>query len=196
MSPSPSLAGPSEDLSGFPAHQLLPGQVLGRIHRVDRTSGFYSYDGSGRFDLPLPQGTCYLGEEPLASFVEVFRDAAVVTEVLVNAKVLSLIQLWGEVRLADATDPKGHHFGVTGEIHSSIDYELTQAWAAALHRAGFHGIRYLVRHDPSQRLTGVALFGPGGEHEDQFLTVKTVAVPTSLVTAAEARFGIVILPTP
>jgi hypothetical protein len=196
VSPSPSLAGPPEDLSGFPAHQLAPGQVLARIHRADRKSGFYSSDGSGRFDLPLPHGTCYLGEEPLASFVEVFREAAVVAEALVNTKVLSFIQLPDDVRLADVTAPKSRRFGVTGEIHTSTAYGITQAWAAALHRAGFDGIRYLVRHDPSQRLTGVALFGPGGEHEDQFLTVETAAVPTSLVTAAEARFGIVILPTP
>ena len=196
MSPSPSLAGPPGDLSGFPAHQLAPGQVLARIHRADRKSGFYSSDGSGRFDLPLPQGTCYLGEEPLASFVEVFREAAVVAEVLVNAKVLSLIQLREEARLADVAAPRSRPFGVTGEIHTSTAYGITQAWAAALHRAGFNGIRYLVRHDPSQSLTGIALFGLAGEHDDQFLTVKTAAVPTSLVTAAEARFGIVILPTP
>ena len=196
MSPSPSLTGPPKDLSDFPSHQLAPGQVLARIHRAGRKSGFYTSDGYGRFDLPLPHGTCYLGEEPLASFVEVFREAAVVAEALLNAKVLSLIQLREQVRLADVTAPKSRRFGVTGEIHTSTAYGITQAWAAALHRAGFDGIRYLVRHDPSQRLTGVALFGPGGEHDHQFLTVQTTAVPTSLVTAAEARFGIVILPTP
>lgn len=196
MSPSPSLTGPPEDLNGFPAQHLASGHVLARIHRADRKSGSYSSDGSGRFDLPQLQGTCYLGEEPLASFVEVFREAAVVAETLVNAKVMSLIQLRDDVRLADVTAPRSRHFGVTGEIHSSVDYEVTQAWAVALRRAGFDGIRYLVRHDPSQSLVGVALFGLAGEHDDQFLTVKTAAIPTSLFTAAEARFGIVILPTP
>ncbi len=196
MSPSPSLAGPPGDLSGFPVHRLASGQVLARIHRADRESGFYSSDGSGRFDLPSPHGTCYLSEEPLASFAEVFREAAVVAEALLNAKVLSLVQLRDQVRLADVTTPFSRHFGVTGEIHASTAYGTTQAWAAALHRAGFNGIRYLARHDPCQSLPGIALFGLAGEHDDQFLTVKTAAVPTSLVTAAEARFGIVILPTP
>jgi hypothetical protein len=196
VTPRPSLAGPPEDLSGFPAHHLTPGQALARIHRADRGPGFYSSDGSGRFDLVPPQGTCYLGEEPLASFVEVFQEATVVAETLLNAKVLSLIQVRGDVRLADVTHPRSRRFGVTGEIHTSVDYETTHQWAVTLHRAGFHGFRYLVRHDPSQSLTGVALFGPAGEHEDQFLTVKTSAIPTSLVAAAEARFGITILPTP
>lgn len=65
--------------------------------------------------------------------------------------------------IADCTDPHALAFGVTGELHASIDRSLTQAWAMALAAAGFAGVRYLVRHDPSQRQIGVPIFGAVGE---------------------------------
>lgn len=39
-------------------------------------------------------------------------------------------------------------FEVTGELTNSDDYPLPQAWAAALHEAGFDGIRYTPRFSP------------------------------------------------
>lgn len=177
-------------------HRIGPGQTLARIHRADRHPGFYSSDGSGRFDLPAPRGTCYLGEEPLASFVEVFREATVVAESLLATKALSVVGVRAEIALADVTHPRSRRFGITGEIHTSTAYEMTQAWATAFARAGLDGIRYRVRHDPAQDLVGVALFGPAGEHEEKLRPVQTSPIPAGLVTAAEQRFGIVVLPTP
>jgi hypothetical protein len=31
---------------------------------------------------------------------------------------------------------------------------------------GVDGVRYLLRHDPAQRLAGVVLFGPAGSHPE------------------------------
>lgn len=87
-------------------------------------------------------------------------------------------------------------FGVTGEIHTTADYELTQAWADALHRAEFDGIRYLVRHDPAQNLVGIALFGLAGVHDDALVEVATSPIPASLLDEARDHFGIMVLPTP
>lgn len=196
MNPTSSLGPPPEDLQRFPAYRLGSTHVLARIHKREHGVGFFSADGSGRFDLAPPEGTCYLGEEPLASFVEVFREASVVAETLLLQKVLSLIRLRAEALLADVTQPKSRKFGVTGEIHTTTDHATTQAWAAAFRRADFGGVRYRVRHDPAQDLVGIALFGPGGAREDQFRTVSQSAIPTELVTNAEERFGIVVLPIP
>lgn len=76
-------------------------------------------------------------------------------------------------------------------IHSTEDYDLTQAWAVALLAAGFEGIRYLVSHDPSQRLVGVAVFGQGALEfgEPEPIGAETIA-------AAEAEFNIRVRPTP
>jgi hypothetical protein len=168
---------------------------MARIHRADRQACFYSSDGSGRFDLAPPLGTCYFGDDPLASFVEVFREAAVVAESLVVTKALSLLQSSHERRLADVAHARSRRFGITGEIHATTDYDLTQAWAAAFRQAGFDGIRYRVRHDPAQDLIGLALFGPAGVHDDEFITVETSPIPPSLAAAAWDQFGIMVLPT-
>ncbi|MGH9068781.1 MAG: RES family NAD+ phosphorylase [Acidimicrobiales bacterium] len=196
MSPRSSFGPPPEDLELFPVHRVGPDQVLFRIHGADRGAGFYSSDGSGRFDLGPPRGTCYLGEEPLASSVEVFREVRVVAEALVATKVLSLLRPRAAIALADVAHPRSRRFGVTGEVHTTTAYETTQAWAAAFDQANFHGIRYRVRHDPAQDLVGVALFGTAGEDEVELLTVDTSPIPAELVAAAEQRFGIVFLPTP
>lgn len=190
-----SLVHPPDHLEDFPSHHLESTQSLVRIHRADRQVGFYSSDGSGRFDLAAPLGTCYLGEDPLASFVEVFREVAIVAETLVATKALSWLRprrLW---RLADVTNPLSRRFGVTGEIHTTTDYELTQAWAQGFAQAGFDGVRYRVRHDPAQQLVGVALFGPSGLHDDAFVLEQRSSIPVAVVDAAWDRFGIEVLPT-
>lgn len=169
---------------------------MARIHRADRQACFYSSDGSGRFDLAAPLGTCYFGSEALASFVEVFREAALVAESFVMTKELSLLRPRREARLADLAHPRSRRFGVTGEVHTTTDYETTQAWAGALHRSGFDGVRYRVRHDPAQDLVGIALFGPAGVHDDSLVTIARSPVPASLIAEAWDRFGIVVLPAP
>ena len=195
MSPRSSLASPPGDLRDFPVYHLRPTQTVARIHRADRQACFYSSDGSGRFDLAPPLGTCYFGDDPLASFVEVFREAAVVAESLVMAKELSLLRPRDEGQLADVTHPRSRRYGITGEIHTTTDYEVTQAWAAAFQRAGFDGVRYRVRHDPAQDLVGLALFGPTGLHDDSLVTVTRSRIPASLVIAAWDHFGVMVLPT-
>jgi len=195
VSPRSSLAHPPGDLGGFPVYHLRSTHTVARIHRADRQACFYSSEGSGRFDLAAPYGTCYFGDDPLASFVEVFGEAAVVAEPLVVAKELSLLRPRSEVALADVAHPRSRRFGITGEIHTTTDYEVTQAWAAALQRAGFDGIRYRVRHDPAQDLVGLALFGPAGGQDDALVTVERSPIPAALVAAAWGRFGIMVLPT-
>lgn len=92
--------------------------------------------------------------------------------------------------LADCTDSRVRRFGLTGEIHTAIDRAVTRRWADALAQAGFDGIRYLVRHDPSQREVGIALFGAGDEAD--WPVVSTEVIGADLILAAERRFGITV----
>jgi len=186
------LARPPADLAGFPAIILPARRVLYRIHRGDRLPWWFSSDGSGRFDLPEPRGSCYLTEEPLGAFVEVFRDTMIVSQLVVEARRLSRPRVARRVRVADCTSRRARSFGVTAGIHSSPEYRVTQAWASAFTAYGFDGIRYLVSHDPAQRCVGIALFGRSGAVRGR--AASTVAIPEDLIRTAADEFGILVVP--
>lgn len=60
MSPKPTLTEPG-DLTGFPwAH---PPATLHRVCRQENGTWWFSSDGSGRFDLGPPEGTCYFSTD-------------------------------------------------------------------------------------------------------------------------------------
>jgi hypothetical protein len=108
----------------------------------------------------------------------------------IPSRRLSVLRVPVPALLADCTDSRTRRFGLTGEIHSSDEREQTRIWAEALAQAGFGGIRYLVRHDPSQREIGIALFGPGGEAD--WPVVSTELIGFDLILSAERRFGITV----
>lgn len=186
---------PSAELTGFPRHSLRGAQLY-RIHRAGRTPWWFSNDGSGRFDLPTDsgQGTCYFAETAAGCFLEVFRAWTLVPAVEVEVRRLSHLTV-SEVELADCTSPRCREFGLTAEIHSTPDYTVTQRWAAALAAAGYGGIRYLLRHDPSADSVGVALFGPAGASSAQPIT-SGEPIGQDLLDEVEARYGIRVRPTP
>ena len=175
---------------------LFRSAFLYRIHRAERKAWWFSSDGSGRFDLTSSKslGTCYLAEDPLGSFVEVFRDTRLSAEEDVFARRLSALRLRKRMKLADCTSRKTRAWGLTAAIHSGEDYELTQAWARAFHAAGFDGVRYFVSHDPSQRLVGVALFGRAGA--PSWSTGRSARIGPALIREAERRFGLRVVPVP
>jgi hypothetical protein len=80
--------------------------------------------------------------------------------------------------------------GLTGEIHSTSDYDLTQGWALAFQEAGYDGIRYKARHDPRGQLVSVALFGPDKPRS----AAKTTTIPADLIHEASHTFAIAVLP--
>jgi hypothetical protein len=188
------LGRPRADLTEFPTYHLGPAQRLHRIHRPDRRPWWFSNDGSGRFDLEPPHGTCYVADDPLGSFVEVFRNVPVVAESDVAKRACSTLQVPERIALADCTQSRARSFGITAAIHSSGNYARTRRWAAAFANAGFGGVRYFVSHDPAQRLTGVALFAPGDERN--WPVRATGPIDRKVVTEARSRFGILVLPAP
>lgn len=101
MSP---LGPPPGDLSSFPSFQLIAARRVYRIFHRDHLPWWFSSDGSGRFDLAIPGGTCYLAEEPLGAFVEVFRDTNIIDEADVTERLLATVVLPDVARpLADCT---------------------------------------------------------------------------------------------
>lgn len=128
---------------------------------------WFSSDGSGRFDLEAPEGTCYLATSAVAALLEVLGPElaaarAVGADLLAEREVREL-RLPRRVRLADTTSRRAVAFGVTAELTTIVPYDLPRAWARALAALGFDGMRSSVRHDPESRPEGVALFGPAGE---------------------------------
>jgi RES domain len=112
----------------------------------------------------------------------------------VDGRVLSTLNVPEDIFLADCTVSRARAFGITAAIHSSENYERTQAWAAAFAEAGFGGVRYLVSQDPAQRLVGFALFGPAGAADRP--VAETEPIRPHVIAAARERFGIIVLPAP
>lgn len=191
MSP---LVWPPTRLTDFPDHHLLPSDPIVRIHRHDRGPWWFSHDGSGRFDLAAPSGTCYFAVDEVGAFVEVFREMRVIPDLEVLARRISIIHVTTPVRLADCTAPSAAAFGITAAIHSSEDYVKTQTWAGAFAGAGFGGVRYLVSHDPAQRNVGVALFGPAGAASRPVFSTDPIS--SRLISTAERLFGYRVIPIP
>lgn len=192
------LRPPGASLAGFPERLLAAGALLARIHLASCDGWWFSHDGSGRFDLEAPSGTCYLAETAAGAFIEVFREFPVVAASDVDERELSWLSVPRELRLADATASRARHFGLTSAIHTSEDYDTTRRWAAEFAGRDLDGVWYRCGHDPSSREVAVALFGPAGVGEEASWPAPTrhVPVPAEVLDEVEERFGVVVLPAP
>ncbi len=192
------LRPPGGSLAGFPEYHLAPGTPLARIHLASRDAWWFSHDGTGRFDLDAPSGTCYLAQTPVGSFIEVFRGFPIIAASDVDARALSWLSIPRAVRLADATASRVRRIGVTGAIHTTENYEITQQWAAELAAHHFDGVRYFCGHDPSSLEIAVALFGPAGVGDPTSWPKpsNTGTIPDEVLNEVEERFGILVLPAP
>ena len=112
----------------------------------------------------------------------------------IRLRRLVRIELPRDIELADCTAEQARTWGVTAEIHSTSQYHVTQPWADAFVRSGFDGIHYLLRHDPSQRLTGIVLFGPAASPSGHTLGASEPLGP-DVLAEVERRFGIRVLET-
>lgn len=115
----------------------------------------------GRFDLPEPRGTCYVGEHPDGTVPESMRESGVSaadSQHAANARRLSAMPLdrWYGLPIADFTSAAVTRHGAPADI-ALIPREDARPWAIAASAAGFHGILYPLAEDP-QRRRGLALF--------------------------------------
>lgn len=167
----PGLERPPDDprrLREFPRSTVGPETELWRVVRKGNGPWWFGSTMAGRFDLPEPEGTCYLATDELSALLEILgpeRSAGRITTEELAGRRLHRLRVPAEVSLADLTSRRAAGFGVTLEIHSHPRYELTQAWAKRLRESRAAGLRYFARHDPSAGRS-VALFGPSGERTE------------------------------
>ncbi|MEK7422350.1 MAG: RES family NAD+ phosphorylase [Actinomycetota bacterium] len=186
------LEEPPGSLAGFPAAVLDRSRVLARIHRAHTSPIFFSTSGNGRFDVS-PEGTLYLAESDEGAFLEVFRGRVVALEEAA-ARRLAFIGLRRDVQLADLTSTSSRGFGITAEIHVTRDYARCQTWAMALHAAGFEGVLYSLRHDPSGSSLGVALFGLDSEVAGRLVIHEDRELEDDLIERVRRHVGVLVLP--
>jgi hypothetical protein len=156
----------------FPRTNLKPGQALARItfrrnpNGTPRSPWYFSSTGStssGRFDLPVPRGTCYWSDVAVGAFVEVFRRLRVIARSDIEARHLVIATRTGPpLPLASLVSARAAAYGVRLDASAGDDYRPTQELAAHVADAGLLGVLAPTRHDPTLRARTVALFGRSG----------------------------------
>jgi hypothetical protein len=120
----------------------------------------------GRFDLPSPDGTCYLASDDLGALLERLgpglEPGGIAPSGLLAGRHLRALHVPRPQSLADSLARLATRW-LTSEISTITPYRVPQAWARAFHRQGFMGVRYGIRHSTSRRHFSVAIFGPSGE---------------------------------
>jgi RES domain len=140
-------------------------------------------------------GAVYFAEDPLGAWVEVFRKQMLIAEAELAERTLFTVVLGRDVRLADLTSRRALGFGVTASLGADQDYGPSQRFATEALAAGFEGIRYLVRHDPAQKLFGIAIFGEPGTGGD-WPAGSDEPLPLALLAEAQRAFGYRVVPSP
>jgi len=187
-------------LARFPLSTLRGDREIHRIHRSERDPWWFSDDGSGRFDpIGSGMGACYFAALPVGAWIEVFRKTTLLAETEVQGRSLSSLRLGSDVRLADITSRRALQFGITASLGADEDYTRSHTFAAEAVAAGFDGVRYLVRHDPAQRIYGYALFGTPGASGSLLSAAASASdelIPLAVAEEARRLFGYRVLPTP
>lgn len=184
----------------FPALDYPSGSMLHRCHGTAFTPWWFSSSGRGRFDLVDPHGTCYAAETELIALQETWGGIRIVPGYDLDGRSISALRIAGTRTVADLTSNRGTEFGVTAEIFTTGNYQLTQRWATALHGAGYTGVRYWARHDLAHQHACVALFGESGDRtavagHDVDTTAELWDRP-GLLDDLRTDTGITVLPIP
>lgn len=187
MSPTVTLGEPS-DLRGFPS--TSPPSELVRVCRATSGTWWFSSDGSGRFDLQAPEGTCYLATDAYAAIREATRLGPVSSDWVTGREVRRAAPPDPHARLAATTRKAAGKHGTTTELVTLVPYDLPRRWAAAFRAHGFEGIRHQLRHDHRARPSGVSLFGTAGA------STLDDGTRTSLTTDAVEAAGVPVHPPP
>ena len=113
-----------------------------------------------RFDLEVPDGTCYLAATTVAALVETLADPDAETPIRPTVEELQALRVWsgeldGPPDVADTTELSLP--GLTEELNSITPYELPWAWADEVRASGAEGLIYTARFGRERAL---ALFGP------------------------------------
>lgn len=188
---------PGKSLANFPGTVNRTTKHLHRCHQSVNGCWYFSTSArpghGGRWDLPAPDGTCYLADSPEGALMEAvgtdLADIGFVTRTFLEARQVTELRLPSTTLTADLTSPTVSEHGVTSELTGAVPYELTQQWARAFKSAGFGGITYGLRFRPNSK--GIGLFGLTGPAAYVTGTVKTaVSVAVTLRIAIEEPPGL------
>jgi hypothetical protein len=187
------------DWSNFPSLIWDADRPLYRIHRRDHHPAWFGASGKERFDPPpalrADFGTCYTGASPESAYVEAFgRLKAAVPVHIITERRLAVFKPRKNLRLADMNDPSIlglYRIDASASIGPVNSYRTNQRYAGELWSAGFDGIHYLSRHDPSLTSVSVAVFAKPGEHPAKFrdYTYQEIA-DTNLIETRWNRYRI------
>ena len=94
-----------------------------RIHRRGFSPWWFSNDGSQRFDVPTPYGTCYFAEHDLGAFVETLGRLVVILRSDITERRLAQVTITHNLHFADCTARSAAAFGVTATTSAGYPYE-------------------------------------------------------------------------
>ncbi|WP_430335963.1 RES family NAD+ phosphorylase [Rhodococcus sp. ACT016] len=201
--PAPAPA-PDELRGQFPQITVRAGVPLFRTRSAKLNPWWFGTSLDNRFDLPGTAGTCYVAESELLGLLEAWSGIRIIARADAAVRAISTLSVSRDLIVADTTANAAIRFGVTAEISTTVDYALTQQWAAPLQDAGYHGIRYWARHELSHTSASIALFDSAGDQTDSPLrpTVYGVARTDCLIdrddllTDLQVNAGITVMAPP
>jgi hypothetical protein len=160
------------DLTGFPAKEFAEGDELYRAVKVGKGPWWFGSDGSQRFDLKTPHGTCYTAENIETSVREKARRPllahGMIDPAFVDGMDVCELAPQSSGDYAETDSPRAISFGANRELSSCLDYGLTCSWAQAFHAAGLAGIHYGSRYTVGLA-NSLAIFGTAGEREGWYV---------------------------
>lgn len=183
-----ALAEPPANLDGFPTATVTDPHF--RAHSIGRSPWWFSHDGSGRFDLRPPDGTCYMASHVAAAVLERLGETLVRAGRVSGAEAdrMEVSRLPTDVVVADTTTNGATRFGLTRELGSVTPYDLPRRWASALRNAQKAGILYWPRFSLSPEHRGLALFGPAGEDTERLVDAHALPGRSAARVAGVAVF--------
>lgn len=168
---SPRQRKPEVNLDTLDEWQFEGERTLYRCHASAYSPWYFSSapgagepGPGGRWELADPQGTCHTGTGTAAALWERFgpdfHDLGFVPHDAIERTTVTSVALDSEIRVADLQGPTAPSLGVTSELSTTSDYEMTRVWAEAVCGAGWNAVKAASRFAPEHSV--VALFGSTG----------------------------------
>ena len=202
LGPPPAPAA----LEGLPRWPLR-NRTLHRIYRAERAAPWWfaslpvpaaDPDLHGRFDLPAPDGACYLGLTAVAAVLETFQQlTGLLPDSELRARRRAQVRTPPTVSAAaDLATSAARGSGVTAALWAGEDRRMTQRWAHQLRRAGWRALHHGIAHDPAGRLRAVTLFDSAGAHppydDDRWEVVVHTLHDDDVLHRELRRYGITV----
>lgn len=183
----------ADELARFPQRDIDGTWFRAHVDRGGRDRGCWWFasvgddpDASGRFDLPVPDGTCYFASSEEAAARERVGTQLRTTSGTQSVTSSALTTTRGPVtvtatmvsvrRAANlSVKPAQRWVNRSLSVGTGI-YGVTQAWAAAFRVAGFEGIVHQPRFTGGRRVRSLAIFGRAGRPRPVPAVVSTRAL--------------------